>query len=786
MNVLKSVQPEPGSARTSPSRSIARGIERIGLISLRFPLLVGLVTLVLLIAAGFGIARIKVDDSLSQLFRSDTPEFQTFEEVTRRFPSNEFDVLIVVEGKNLLERTSIEKLRDLVTDLQLIDGTRGIISIFSARQPPQGNELPEPLFPEQLPGGAEYQQLIQRVMSNEIIRGKLLSEDGELTLIVLSLDRDVVASSRLRDVIANIQKTIDDDLAGTGLSAHLTGVPVMQLETRNAVERDRVFYNAFGFAAGALIAILFFRRPSFMFIAAGPPLIAIVLALGALGWLDFRLNMFLNVMTPLIMVISFSDSMQLTFAARDRLLQGERKFEAFCTAILVVGPACVLTHATAALSFIALQFSESDLIRTFGEAGLVATLLAMFAVLMLVPLLGVLLVRNEEVFAADVKAADSAINVLRRFCAWIAERMVSHPGLYALLDVLIVGGLALIYANLEPRYRLADQVPDREQAVTASHRLDAKLNGANPIDVLIEFPKGKSLYDPETLATIATVHAIMEKQPGIANVWSLETLRRWLAEKMGKSDVATLRQYVDLLPQYLTRRFISAEQDAVLVSGRVPDVDASKLLPIIERLDRALDQVRAEHPGYKIAVTGLSAIAARNSALMIQKLNRGLTLEFLFVAAFIGLAFRSWVVMLATILPGIFPVLLSGTVLWLLGEGLQFASVVALTVSFGLGLSATIHFLNRLRLEERPDADPGKAVERATVLVGPPLILTSVVLACGLIVTVFSDLPSLRLFGWLSAFAMLAALAADLLILRPTVTFLSRLARRMGSKSFYR
>jgi predicted RND superfamily exporter protein len=65
------------------------------------------------------------------------------------------------------------------------------------------------------------------------------------------------------------------------------------------------------------------------------------------------------------------------------------------------------------------------------------------------------------------------------------------------------------------------------------------------------------------------------------------------------------------------------------------------------------------------------------------------------------------------------------------------------------------------------------------------LILTSVVLACGLIVTVFSDLPSLRLFGWLSAFAMLAALAADLLILRPTVTFLSRLARQIGGKPFY-
>src|SRR6266850_2321345 len=786
MDTSRYTQSEPSSRRTSASQSIALGLERIGLISLRFPLFVALAAVVLLIAAAFGITRIKVDDSLSQLFRSETPEFKTFEEVTRRFPSNEFDVLIVVEGKNLLERASIEKLRDLVTDLQLIDGTRGIISLFSARQPPQGNELPAPLFPEQLPEGAEYDRLVQRVMTNEIIRGKLLSEDGELTLIVLALDPDVVASSRLRDIIANIQKTIDDDLAGTQLTARLSGVPVMQLEIRNAVERDRLFYNAFGFAAGCLIAIVFFRRLSFMIIGAGPPLLAIVLSLGALGWFDFRLNMFLNVMTPLIMVISFSDSMQLTFGARDRLLQGQERFEAFCNSMLVVGPACVLTHATAALSFIALQFSESHLIRTFGEAGLVATLIAMFAVLMLVPLLGVLLVRKESMFVAQVKEADTAVDVLRRLCAWIAARMVNHPGLYSLLGVLIVGGLGLIYANLEPRYRLADQVPDREQAVAASHRLDAKLNGANPIDILIEFPEGKSLYDPEALATIAEVHATVEKQPGIANVWSLEILRRWLAEKLGRSDVATLKQYVDMLPEYLTRRFISAEQDAVLVSGRVPDVDASELLPIIESLDKALDDVRAKHPGYKIAVTGLSAIAARNSALMIKKLNRGLTLEFMFVAAFIGLAFRSVVIMLASILPGIFPVVLSGMVLWALGGGLQFASVVALTVSFGLGLSATIHFLNRLRQEERPDEDPAMAVERATVLVGPPLILTSVVLACGLIVTVFSDLPSLRLFGWLSAFAMLAALAADLLMLRPTVTFLCRLARRMTAKPFYR
>jgi uncharacterized protein len=775
-------QPPSDSGGRRDLPALALGIERIGLISLRFPRAVALAAILLAVAASFGAARLKVDDSLSQLFRSDTPEFRQYEEVTRRFPSTEFDVLVVIEGKMLLDRESVEKLGDLATDLQLIDGTRGLISIFSARQPPRGDETPPPLFPDPLPEGHAYQALIGRVMENEIIRGKLLSKDGELTLMVIALEPSVAGSSELSNTVGEIRKTISEDLAGAGLKAELSGVPVMQLEIRNAVERDRLVYNTWGFAAGCLIAIAFFRRVSFMVIAAGPPLIAILLALGALGWLDFRLNMFLNVMTPLIMVISFSDSMQLTFATRDNLLAGQTKLQALRNALLIVGPACVLTHATAGLSFVALQFSTSDLIRTFGEAGFVAILIALAAVLLLLPLLGVFLLRKETVFADSIRRSDLGVSALRRFCRFVARRMVTRPGLYSLIGLLIVGGLGLTYASLEPRYRLADQVPDKQKAVAASHRLDTKLAGANPIDVLIEFPPGASLYAPETLDVIAKVHAVVEKQAGVGNVWSLETLRRWLAEKAHKSDVATLKRYVDILPKYLTRRFISAEEDAVVVQGRIPDVDASKLLPVINALDKALNAVRAEHKGYSIAVTGLSAIAARNSANMIGKLNRGLTLEFGFVASFIGAAFRSFAVMLSAILPGIFPVVASGALLRVMGVGLQFASIVALTVSFGLGLSATIHFLNRLRLESDPAQDPGIAVEKATVLVGPAVILTSVVLACGLAMTVLSDLPSLRLFGWLSTFAMLAAVTADLFILRPVAMFLFRISRNLARR----
>jgi uncharacterized protein len=774
---LRPVSDTREDSAPTPS-NLALGIERIALFGLGFPFLSVVLVVILAIGAVFGLQRIKVDDSLNQLFRSETPQFKQYEEVTKRFPSSEYDVLVVAQGNSLLSRNAVEHLRDLVTDLQLVDGARGIISLFSARQPSPDGGLPSPLFPEELPQGDEYGRLVEKIKSNEIIRGKLLSEDGTLALIVLSLDPQVVSSGVLNKVVGDIRKAVADDLAGSDVVAELSGVPVMQLEIRNAIERDRLLYNAIGFVAGCAIAILFFRRVSFMVVAAAPPLLAILLSLGALGWFDFRLNMFLNVMTPLIMVISFSDSMQLTFAARDRLIAGEDRYAAFRNAVWVVGPACVLTHATAGLSFIALQFSDSDLIKTFGRAGLVAIVIALMTVLTLVPALGVLLVRREAAFAKSIRGGDAGVDALRRFCGWVARRMVNRPGLYSLISIIVVAGLAFNYVNLTPRYRLADQVPDKQQAVRANSQLDIKLDGASPIDVLVAFPNKSSLYAPETLAVIAGVHSLLESQQGVANVWSLETLRRWLGEKLGKSDVGTLKEYVDALPKYLVRRFIDENQEAVVVEGRVPDKDASELLPIVDKLDRNLDEIRKSHPGYEIAVTGLSAIAARSSADMIGKLSRGLTIEFLFVAVFIGLAFRSAAVTFAAILPGIFPIVSAGALLSATGEGLQFASVVALTISFGLGLSATIHFMNRMRRERRPGDDPAIAVERATVLIGPALIVTSIVLACGLAVTSFSDLPTLRLFGRLSAFAMLMALTADLLILRPVITLLSRLFSR--------
>jgi len=764
---------------TEPQRPhlISLGLNKLGLIGIKAPIVSAILVMLLTAAAVMGLTHLKVDDSLSELFRTNTPEFKTYEEIDRRFPSSEYDVLVVVEGKNLLTRDGLKAFAGAAADLQLADGVNGIVSMLSARGKPDATGYAPPIVPDELPEGPAFDQILEALKSNDIVKGKFLSEDGQLALIVLSLNREIVAEKSAKAVIGDVERTAKEDLEPAGLTVKLAGAPVMQLEIRNAVERDQLVYNGLGLFFGAAIAAVFFRRVSLMLVAALPPVIAVCWSLGLLGWLHFKLNLFLNVMTPLIMVMGFADSMQMVSAIRIRLREGDSKLQAVRFAVNVVGPACVLAHGATLLSFLALLFSESGLIRTFGEAGAMAVCISFVAVIVVLPILALLLIRNEKSLARDHTPADGMMDALGNFVGAIVDRVIKHSVIYTIIGIGLFAYFASLHLQLEPRYRLADQVPDREQALAATGRIDTKLTGANPFHVMIRWKNGASLYDPATLKVIEQTHLALEKAAGLGNVWSLESLRRWLREN-GDDNVETVKKYVNLLPEHLVRRFIAKEQDAVLVTGRLPDVDASQILPLVHKVDQALDPVRQAYPDYEISVTGLPALAARNSYRMISQLDESIPLCVLVAAVLLALAFRSVFVGFISLLPGLFPVVTSGAMLWYLGGGLEFSSVVALIVVFGLGVDALIHFLNRLRLEEKPGVAPELAIRRARVLVGPAIILTTIVLAFGLGVTVFSQLPSLRLFGLVCGVTLLASLIADLVFLPATILVYRRYISR--------
>ena len=766
--------------------SLGFGIERIGLPSLRNPKLSMVMILMVSLIAGLGLLKLKPAGSLGELFRSGSSEFANYQKLNKLFPTTEYDVMVLISGKKLLTPQTLDDIRNIQLELEFAEGVESVVSMFTMRGTPTKTGYAPPLFPADIPTGEEFDTLVKKVREHPHIADKFLSRpnsDGEqVAMMVVSLKEGSTATGVLAKVIEGIDDVIKEQAEPARLHYMMTGSPVMQLEVRKSIKHDRITFNVIGFTFGVFISLYFFRRPTLVFISSICPAFAVLWIMGILGHVGQPINTFINVLPPLIMVITLSDAMHMVFSILKGLQSGQSKYEAVKESILSVGPACVLTSLTTTIALLSMALTDSADIRAFALAAAGGTMMAFISVITLVPTLSMLLIKDEKSFLKENNDTFDRLLWLEQLCGKLADFVIPRWRQLAIIGLTVGTVFTFLHLQLDPRYRLSDQVPDGDNTLVAMDLIDAKLSGAQKINIMVKWPKGLDYYSPQVMEAIGETHRLLESQSKINNVSSLETMRLYLKRELDEDNatIATaFRAYVDKLPDHLSRYYLNPAARTALVSGQIDNLEARLVAPVLHEIEPVLDNLRQEFPELEFTVAGLAVVSALQSTNMINQLNQGLLLAVVIVILLLGVAFRSLDAALLSIVPNLFPIVSVGAVLYLSGEGLQFASVMGLTVAFGLAVDDTIHFLNRYELEQREAGDAQSNVRNTLAHIGPVLILTTLVLLCGLSVTSLSDLPVTRLFGQLSMATLASALVADLLIL-PAIILAARRIKPFG------
>lgn len=755
-------------------KSLGFGFEKLGLLPLRSPYIALVVLAIFSAFCATGILKLETDDALSDLFRSKSTVFADYKVMSDLFPSSERDVLVMIEGKDLLSPKGLESIRNVHQELEFVDSVDGALSMFSMRGPPNKDGYAPPIIPHDIPKDGEGFSVVKQVIQEHpLVYGKMMSKPDakgtQIALVVLSIKNEIRSSKDMTAAMTDVRQTAEQALEDyPGFSIEVAGIPVMRQEIKAAIKRDRLIFNTIGFIVGFAISLAFFRRPTLVFIASVCPALSVLWSLGLLGHMGFQLNTFINVIPPLVMVIALSDAMHMVYSIRRNITKGLDRFQATKEAVLNVGPACVLTSLTTSLAMASLALTDSGLIRQFGLAAALATLMAFAAVILVVPTLTCLLLKDEDKFRAEEEKHNKALKWMETFSGKISHFVKPrHLGM-TIIGISMAVLFTIMHSQLQAQYRLSDQVPAGKQSVETSSRIDQFLEGATPLHILIEWPADKSLReDVEVLDAIEEAHRIMEEQAGVANVWSVAALRRWLRENQGdkSAEPKFVGEYLDKMPVHLLNRFVNEKRNSAIITGRVPDIDAKDTLPILKGIEDELHKKLPSGHKMNIRVTGLSSVSAIQSSTMINQLNRGLAAAVIMVIFLIGFAFRSREVALLSIVPNLLPIAAAGAMLFVNDLGLEYASVIGLTVAFGLAVDDSIHFLNRLHLERQRTDSQETAVYNTLVHIGPVLMLTTMVLVCGLAVTILSELPSMRQFGSLAMTTLIAAVLADLFIL---------------------
>ena len=738
------------------------GLEKLGLLSLRHPwiclLLVALVTPIM----AYGASQLRYSSDVREIFRSDDPAFQQLDLLNERFPESQPDLQIVVESKAPFNLDDLTALKALIGKLEKTDGVTGVLSFFSAVTAPEGDEEPQSLIPEDLSKLVDSDDLRGAVTHHPLIARKLLSDDWRLALLAVSLRSE--GQDEERRLVETIRTTVNGTLADTDLTMRLTGVAVIRDQIVSALARDQRTFGLVALVVGLGLCWVFLRRVSFIIVAAIPAAIAVVWLRGGMWLFGQDINLLTGIAPTIILVIVLSDCLHLLFSIRRRLIEGEPLEAAIERAVKRVGPACVLTSLTTAMAMASLIWMPHSFIAHFGITTASATALALVVTLLLVPALSAILLRGFAKEHHDKQETDPVRKSIESTCRTAANAVATAPRAIALIGLILVAAGFWVHTQNEPQYSYMSNLPPNSTALAGIQRVHDKLAGANTIEVLLDWPPKHALRSYRTLEVIREVHKILASEPEFGAVTSLHTVEEWLGggeegedRLLGFLESETARSFA--------KSFVALDENAIRISAQFRDLKSAELEPILNRLQKRFQRIEQANPGLEIAVTGIVPVSSRASHTMIKQLNRSLIIAIGTILLLIGVGMRSVRAGLASVLPNLFPIAMGGVYLYFFEGGLEFTSLVAFSVGFGIAVDSTIHFLNRYRLERSDDLSVDDALQRSIMMVGPVVIMSTVLIASGIGTTLLSSLPMVQLYGTIVVIVLLSAVVGTLLFL---------------------
>jgi hypothetical protein len=705
--------------------------------------------------AGLGIAQLSYDDDYRSVFHADSEQYRGLERLTREFGREENDLVVLFESDDVMRPAGLRRLDRLHHDLE---GTAGVTSVYSLVSLPRLAAL---LRRRDVPD-ARLEQAALEAGGQELVLGRLLSQDRRLALLVARLGERPRTLEELEPVLARI------DRVAARYGATVTGIPALRRAAVRAIQRDQVYFSISAAVLATAMMLLIFRHALVPLLIGVGPALGVIWTLGAMGWAGEKLNI-LNALVPqFIAAIGFADAVHLVSHVRRRLGEGSALAAAAHSAVEELGPACWLTSLTTAVGFGSLVLARGELIRRFGLACAAGTLLCFVAVLIVVPLICSTPLGRA---AAPVRSRQAGSRSSRWLECFSAPAL-ARPGAVALAAVAALVALLVLSADLRPDYRYTENLPDTSPATGAIARREAAFGGSVPVLVRVGWSPELGLDAPAVQATLRRVRQILSDEPLVTGVTSIAD---FVAAAGG--DPEAPQELLARLPPDLTGRFVAADGRATLVAGLLPDLGSAELQPLLERLSARLGQAGA--PGVPVELGGLTALAASSSVLMIGDLARSLGSAALVIFAALMLALRSVRLGLVSLVPNLLPLCGVTALLARSGLHLQYVSVAVLTIGLGLAVDDTIHLLVAFRRSSR-DRPALAAVREALRGVGAALCTTTGLLICGLVTLGWSAVPTIRLFGLLLCGLLALALVADLLALPALLLWAERWNERMS------
>jgi predicted RND superfamily exporter protein len=775
---------------------------KIGKFIIRYRVL--LLSILILATALFGYwgSKVTLGYEFTKAIPTNHPVNIAYQAFKKKYGEDGNMLVIGIQSKQLFSEKFFNDYARLQRDLRKVMGVEDVISIPNAvtlqRDDSAGRLVVHRIFHEGVMTQSQIDSAASVFLKLPFYQGLLYNPATGAWLMGLRMNHDVINSAKRDKAVSAISDLANRFGSDHQLEVHLSGLPYIRTVLAGRIAKEMKFFLIASIVLSAVILLMFFRSFSSMLLSLTVVGIGVVFSLGTMHLFKFNITLLTALIPPLIVVIGIPNCIYFlnkyhaswhsitknmyNLPPGKQFNSGKMKIKAIVDMVSRMGVVTLFCNVAAAIGFAVFALTKSAILKEFGIVAGINIMMLFFISLILIP--------SVLSFLPAPKALHTRYLYNPRLNRWLhrLERwsLGHRKQIYLITSVIVV--LALLGTlRLKSNAFMVDDVPKTDKIYTDLEFFERNFKGVMPLEIVIDTKKKYGITrNFNNLVKMDSLSQYLSTLPEVARPLSLIEGLKFARQAFydGDSSNYAMPSEFDLpgLSSYLNLKnaggsegksgafvkllagFMDSTGREARMSVNMADIGSHKLPGLLSDVRKRTDELFPPDK-YDVRFTGSSITFLEGSRFIINGLKESVFWAFLLIALCMFYLFRSFRILLCSLIPNLIPLVITAGIMGWAGVALKPSTVLIFSVALGIAIDITIRFLVNFK-QELPNYDSVKDTVIQTIhSTGISIIYTSLVLIAGFVIFCFSSFGGTFALGWLTSITLVTATFTNLVLL---------------------
>jgi uncharacterized protein len=716
---------------------------------------------------------IKFDFSSTVWFSESDPLLERLRNFEQTFGSDD-SVIVLVELKQGDVFTPkvislIQELTERVWEVPLVSRVESLTN-YHWSYAEGDNLITEPFIPDEYAQDQDFLKQ-RRVdgLNHSVLPGVFFSRDGQSAMIFGRLALNPSSTPRDAEIL-NTMNSILVDYEDPAWKLHSLGQPVLSANFQQKSFRDIFLLTPILVLLVLIYLFWTFRSLMGVMIPFSIIVASIGFSAGMTGLIQAKVNSLTFILPSILIAISIADSIHLLATFFDQFSKTQKIELAAQRSLIKNLSPIFLTSLSTSIGFFSLSFSDILPVKELGILAGLGTISAMiFSYLWVVPLL-LLFVSRQVKMNHPMNQRMLSRDAVRRYLGWIDRHATSIIVSFTVVTTLGVwlGFQNKVDSNPYKYFKESDQLSQSNQYSLIHY------GGVGGPELMIDSLKPGGAKEPEFLQQVESFQEWLNQRPVVNRVMSVIDILKEMNKALFEGDESEYRIH----PQ----KDVIAQELFLYTMGLPLGMDLNNRMDLAEQKVRlsllwslqdsapSLAELKvieqeATNRGLAVQSTGKSILFQQMNEHVVYTFFTSMGAAIFLISLILFWVYRSFTLGLISLIPNCIPVFLGAGLLYLLGKPIDIGTAIVASVTLGIAVDDTIHFLSHYHRLIKDGMDRMEALVEVLSSTGLALIITTFILATCFGLFIFASLVPNINFGILCAFVLTMALVCDLIIL---------------------